>query len=644
MKSNENKRVKRLPAYPLVTVDPYFSIWSPTDKLYNSRTMNWTGIENQLAGYIKVDGVTKRFLGRERDFAIAQTSVECRPMTTVYTFEGMGIKLEASFFTPLFLDNPSLLSRPVSYIRFDVTPTDKKAHDVEIYFDMAAQVCRERDNQKISFSKGKLKDGTNFVSAGRIEQPVLEKSGDHLMIDWGRAYLCSDSECFEADSSLRQDFAENKELIGGEKKDWAIPVLATVISAKNLEKTHTSYITLAYDDVYSIEYFGEKLKAYCYKDGESFEDILNKGTAEKEELFKKCAEFDKNFLADYKISDSYKDILKASYRQAIAAHKAVCCNGELLFLSKECHSNGCIGTVDVTYPSIPLFLIYNPDFVNGMIRPIFKYAKSDAWNFEFAPHDVGTYPKANGQTYCENRREGQMPVEECGNMIITVYAAAYYGKDFSLAKENLDLLEKWADYLVENGYCPENQLCTDDFAGHLSKNANLSVKAIVGIACFGRLLNELGKDGSKYLKTAKEYAENWKKDLADGDHTMLTFDNPGSWSLKYNMVWDRIFDLGLFGSEVMNSEVKYYLSQQELCGIALDSRKPYTKVDWELWAAAMTDCEEDFEEVVGLVCNFLNETPDRVPFSDWYGIADGMHFDFQNRTVIGGLFIKLLTL
>ena len=114
----------------------------------------------------------------------------------------------------------------------------------------------------------------------------------------------------------------------------------------------------------------------------------------------------------------------------------------LQFFSKECFSNGCMGTVDVTYPSIPLFLLYNPDLICGMLDPVFRFADTDAWPFEFAPHDVGQYPLANGQVYgyrARDRHRGsvedfQMPVEECGNMLLcTVANGQYVGGSYRCA-------------------------------------------------------------------------------------------------------------------------------------------------------------------------------------------------------------------
>src|SRR3990170_3907971 len=55
----------RAPAYPLITIDPYTSAWSMTDKLYEDPVRHWTGTVHSLIGAIRVDGEVYRFLGEE---------------------------------------------------------------------------------------------------------------------------------------------------------------------------------------------------------------------------------------------------------------------------------------------------------------------------------------------------------------------------------------------------------------------------------------------------------------------------------------------------------------------------------------------------------------------------------------------------
>ncbi|WJH29549.1 DUF4965 domain-containing protein [Paenibacillus sp. CC-CFT742] len=380
----------------------------------------------------------------------------------------------------------------------------------------------------------------------------------------------------------------------------------------------------------------------------TFHDMLMMAAQQYEEIRKRCDSFNRELLQESQEAGgaSYRDILALTYRQAIAAHKLVVDEaGEVLFFSKENFSNGCIATVDVSYPSIPLFLKYNPELVKGMMRPIYKYAKSSEWSFDFAPHDVGTYPKANGQVYGENKLEYQMPIEECGNMLLMAAAVSKYEKHAEFAREHWELLTKWASYLLQHGLDPDNQLCTDDFAGHLAHNANLSIKAILGIAAYAYMCDqlEMKTEGAVYRESAAKMAKEWVSMADADDHYKLTFDSSNeSWSLKYNLVWDRLLGFNLFPKEIAVKELNYYARQQNRYGTPLDSRDTYTKSDWLVWCASMSETQEQFEQMILPLWQFMNETTSRVPVTDWYDTLTGKQLNFQNRSVVGGFFIHLL--
>jgi hypothetical protein len=237
-----------------------------------------------------------------------------------------------------------------------------------------------------------------------------------------------------------------------------------------------------------------------------------------------------------------------------------------------------------------------------------------------------------------------MPVEESGNVLILVAALARSEGNADYAKQWWPLLTKWAQYLREKGMDPDNQLNTDDFAGHSAHNANLSLKAIVALAAYASLAGDIGdaKTATEYRKLAESMAVQWKKMAADGDHYRLTFDQPGSWSQKYNLVWDKLLGLKLFDPEIARTEISYYKTKQARYGLPLDSRNDYTKLDWIYWTATLASSPADFEALTAPVFDFLNDTPDRVPMTDWYWVTTGKHRGFQARSVVGGVFIKML--
>jgi hypothetical protein len=238
-----------------------------------------------------------------------------------------------------------------------------------------------------------------------------------------------------------------------------------------------------------------------------------------------------------------------------------------------------------------------------------------------------------------------MPVEECGNMLVMEAATAVASGDASFAAAHLDVLEDCVKYLIANGDDPAHQLCTDDFAGHLAHNCNLTLKAIMGIASLGILYRMLGReeDAERMLAIAREKAESFlpRARNTDGSYR-LAFDREGTFSLKYNLIWDQLFGLNLFPVHFREAEINRYKREAHAYGTPLDSRTTYTKADWLIWAGALATSRSDFEAVVDPLWRAYNESPSRVPLTDWYDTVTSVQCGFQNRTVVGGYFIQLL--
>ena len=231
-------------------------------------------------------------------------------------------------------------------------------------------------------------------------------------------------------------------------------------------------------------------------------------------------------------------------------------------------------------------------------------------------------------------------------MLILLAAVAKAEGSAAFASRWWSEVTKWAAYLAQFGYDPGNQLCTDDFAGHLAHNANLSVKAIVALAAYAQMAGQRGEAdvAANYGKMARDMAAKWMVAAQGGAQgaTRIAFDRPGTWSIKYNLVWDRVLGLGLFPPEVAAAELRAYRALAKPYGVPLDCRKTYTKADWIVWAGALTGKKADLEFVCEGLYRFLDETPDRIPFTDWYMADAGLYRGFIARSVVGGVFMPLL--
>ncbi|MGA8593390.1 MAG: DUF4965 domain-containing protein [Bryobacteraceae bacterium] len=653
----------RPPATPLVVHDPYFSIWSMSDKLTDSPTKHWTGTMHSLSSLVRIDGRTFRIMGIEPKGvpALPQTNLAVFPTRTVYDFAGEGVALTLTFLTPALPDDLDVLSRPASYLTWAAHSTDGRSHDIDVYFDAGAQIVVNTLEEPVVWSRFKL-GILNVLRMGSQQQPILQKSGDNLRIDWGYLYVFAPPRDGESETAGVRTAAMSSFIASGRIPDsddlrvmqpyaQPTPVLAYAFRLGSVGAEPASrHLVIAYDDLYSIEYFHRQLRPYWRRNGAEAADLIQWALRDYDSLEARCKKFDDELMGDLDAAggSDYAQLCALAYRQTLGAHKLTAdLDGTPLFFSKENFSNGSIDTVDVTYPSSPFFLLFNTRLLKGQLQPILDYANLPRWRFPFAPHDLGRYPLANGQQYGggEMSEEDQMPVEESGNMLLMIAAMEQIDGNADFARKYWPVITRWAEYLNNKGLDPENQLCTDDFAGHLAHNANLSIKAILALAAYGKLAAALGHaDVAKhYEDTARSYTQRWIQMAQDGDHFKLAFDRPGTWSQKYNLVWDNLLGMHLFPSAVVQKEVAFYLTHINKYGLPLDNRATYTKIDWLAWTATLAPSKNGFQQLFEPAYHFADESPSRVPLTDWFDTVSGKQVGFQARSVVGGIFIKVLS-
>lgn len=650
----------RTPATPLVVHSPYFSVWSFADSLNADTTRHWTGTDQSLFGSIRIDGRTWRFMGRgSDDVALHQVARTLWPTHVQYEFEGAGIHLTATFFTPSLPQNLDVLSRPLTYLSWTVRSTDSRLHSVQIYFAASAQLAVNDDHEGVVWGTSHIGDMT-VMHMGTGQQPVLAKAGDNLRIDWGWADVAVPGQPGTTTATIGTDELEqalNRDtLAASDDLDMPraprndLPVLAVRFDLGDVSASPVSRrLMLAYDDGDAIEFLNRRLKDYWRRNRTTMAQMLEAAEREEPSLERQAQNFDRKIVADLTTAGGtdYAQVAILAYQQTLGAHTLVAdVDGTPLLFSKEDFSNGCMNTVDVTYPSAPFFLLFNPKLLEALLRPVMEYASLPRWPWPFAPHDIGTYPLANGQVYGggETSETDQMPVEESGNMLILFDGLARAEGNAHFAAEYWPLLTRWAQYLRTKGLDPENQLSTDDFAGHLAHNANLSIKAILALGSYAQLAQMLGhpEEASQYHDAAEQMAQTWMQMAADGNHTRLAFNLPGTWSQKYNLVWDRILGLNLFPPSLASEEIAFYLQHQNAFGLPLDHRKTYTKLDWITWTATLATNPRDFESLIRPLDKYITETPNRVPLSDWFDTITGTQSGFQARSVVGGVYIKML--
>ena len=589
-----------------------------------------------------------------------QLSCTVTATSTYYTFRCGGIDLDVVFTTPQVMTDLTLFSTPISYISYQAKSNDNRSHNVSIYLQTSAEMAIRTSSQATT-TKRKLAGGYEYFYGGKSEQSVLSHTND--LIDWGYVYVFSDRQTghrlkLGKHDTLLHEFAESG-LVSTSVNTKSSPggTYFSIVYNDSLGAVSIggkrAFAMIGYDDVYSIQYHGNNRKGYWTNNGrisitKRFEDLYQN----YEDIMQRCRLMDQQIYMDgYFVGGTkYAEILASVYRQTNAAHKLFRDGkGNLMFMSRENNSGGFINTLDVTYPSQPLYWVYNSDLAKAMITPVFEYSALGKWNYDFPNHDLGHYPIANGNHY-GNPSDGSgstMPVEQSGNMLTLAALIAKLDGDIEYLRQYLPYMTKWANYLVENGKDPANQLCTDDFMGHSARNANLAAKAIMGVMSYSEICRMLGDDeqAEEYKAKAQEMASYWKQNGMTGygsnKHSLLNFGaNTSTWSTKYNLVWDKIWQWDIM-KDVRTAEMTYYMNKMDTFGLPLDSRGNYCKSDWQMWAMGFADQQSQRTKLINTLWKYINETSSRVPVSDNHDVKSGNQAMFQARSVVGGYWMRV---
>ena len=583
-----------------------------------------------------------------------QNNVNVTATNSFYNFTCGPVDLDLVFTSPLLIDDPDVLSTPINFISYQVTSTDGAEHDVKVYIATTAQMTVDDMSHKTE-TQIVTENGVKYLKAGAQDNRPLHTSGDLVSIDWGYLYIpaVNGGEIAIANQADGEaQFINTGKVpasLGGVTVSTNQSEMPLMIYVKDLGKTkqNSSFMMIGYDEVFDMEYMKKQYKAYYARNGKTIFEAFDDFTKNYASLMQRCRDLDKMIYDDGLAAGNvkYAEQLSGVYRHAMAAHKCFQDDkGNMLYFSKENKSNGCVNTMDLTYPSSPLYLLYNPELMKGMVISILDYALSDARkNANCAAHDLGQYPLANGQVYGDS-----MPLEETANTLILCAAISKATGDASWLRPYASTLSKWAQYCQDNGQNPGNQLCTDDFKGPSEQNTNLSIKAITALSAYADIA-EMGNFATartiaNYRQKAKDMGLIWEATGRAGDHYKMGFaDGNDTWSQKYNLLWDKMYGYDNFPPYVYDREIAWYLKHNPKYGTPLDGRDNSAKSDWLMWTAALAGNDLDtFVVFSDKHWDYINETTSRIPLSDWYDCSTGRSMNFSARSVIAGLWAKVL--
>ena len=656
-----------------------FKVWLPgdvVDFLPTAVPQFWNGQDLNTAIFARIGGTTYSLLGVPSPPNGVQgavvVSAEYTATHTIFTLTAGSATISLDFLSPVSPNNYLRQSLPYSYLTVSITsPTSVSA---QVYLDVDETWTGQTGN-----TRHHLYD-TNATSIWQITVAGAATYAQNLQEQalWGNVILASNPSNTSnltvssgPINDVRSQFFTNGQLTGTNPPWQAGDVAALAHDLGSVSLASSVTFAIGYERQAAVNFVGNARTAYyngvpaasvcgvCY--------FLDDYAAANTESLTFDTQLQDS--ASAAAGTNYSDILALSARQAYGATDLTIPadtldTSDVMVFMKEISSDGNVNTskksvtliteyqncklttnpVDVIFPAFPIFYVMNPEYIRLLLEPVMQYLATGRWTQPYMIHDIGTnYPQALGH---DDQAAEPQPVEECGNIMILMYAYTLSTSNTTFATTYQSILRPYAEYLITNGLNMPSQLSTDDGEPASANQTNLAIKAAIGLVAYGTLYNE-----ANYTDIGRSYATTLYNDslATDPAKTHFTANYPGNddtYTIAYNLFPDVLLALNTFPASALAMQASYIPTVHTPTGVAINSGVTYGKTDWSNFAAAAFPGMGNGtrELLIDDVHAFISNGRNEVPLPDQFfvsGDAAGNSTGFRARPTVGGHFAEL---
>lgn len=643
----------RVPAYPLAVRTPYLSAWLHGDLAGRAPTAQAQFWSNQTLGWqiaARVDGHAYSLFGFPDGLSggteATQTSISMSSTHTNITLTAGAATFHLDFFSPVSPKDYVRYSLPFSYLTVSASAPGS---DIEIL--SATDEAWTAQEGSVSYTKYTT-GATSLFGLYNPGQTLYQESRD--MAQWGSFLHGSrpsssstlSSQCGTA-SGVLGNFVNNGSLSGQSTHCPSQGLVAFSHQLGPVSTTASVTFAVGLEQDSAIDFYGTAQTPYYRTQYSSIAAAFSAFLDDYPAALAESWSIDSLVLSQgHAVSTKYADILQLGVRQVFGATELAIqspstAHSTTRLWVKEISSDGNVNTLDVLYPTFPIWYLLNPDLIRLSLQPILEYTVHlGKWNEPYAIHDIGSvFPKALGH---DDDRAEFMPIQSSTNLLILAYAYQKATGDTTWAAQWRDIFLQYGDYLVAHGNASQSQLSSVDAIPESANQTQLAALSAVGLASLGQMFGL-----SNYTSAGQSLAHQlYTTGLGlDSARTHFTYNYPSTtahdrtWSPFPPLFVDSLLELDLFPSSASTLMSTWYSENLHAYGLPYreipnPTGQSFGIIDWSFWAAA-TSSDAVRDSIIEGAWKFLSDGDSNVPFQTKYDVDSGEPIANIARSTVG---------